>query len=514
MKKSIFLLAGILGLSLVSCDDSSDLGKPQVNTPPTVVEANGVKVVPETTICTAVDLNPVANMNLEVMSATLQADLPKTAGVTGVLQVAELPDFTNAVDIDIFNDPETVTVAEDGIRTMPLYVEANLLNDAFQSFYKKNPAARDLYMQYQVVLRDGDQVTELMTGWSNPQKVSVTPIDAKYDIEAAYYVFGKYVGNNQVANAEPMLHGEGHVYDNPVFSYFFQVDEAQAEAGFTLYVAPASVVDANGSIDQCFGASPYIPGSLAKGVNPITVNEIGSYKLEVNMLTDTYEVLPAPAELWVSVGKGFGAKAHQLHTSDLQTYFGFAYLSGGTFMLTSANDFKHQQWGGNGPAVNDNGTAKGNLKANASFPGDMALLPGYEEGGDAALKKVFANGLYYMSANIVDLAYRATPVKLGVVGTPNNWGNADADGVKTPDIVMTADKNFIVYTAEVTFAEAGEWKIRANNDWTVNVGGAAENLQEGNAAFGGENFKVTEPGTYTITIDTNTFPMQVTCTKK
>ncbi len=53
---------------------------------------------------------------------------------------------------------------------------------------------------------------------------------------------------------------------------------------------------------------------------------------------------------------------------------------------------------------------------------------------------------------------------------------------------------------EITIAlTAGEFKFRANNGWSLNLGG--DNNGDGSMDFGGPNLTVTTAGTYTVILD-------------
>lgn len=99
----------------------------------------------------------------------------------------------------------------------------------------------------------------------------------------------------------------------------------------------------------------------------------------------------------------------------------------------------------------------------------------------------------------------------GVVGVHNSWGD-------NPDIVMTlsteVDKagntqHFLVATLDLE-ANAG-WKIRPDNTWTDDVGPSAV---EGTFVDNGDgNFRVDEPGNYTIKWYFNKVKQQLVVTK-
>ena len=52
-----------------------------------------------------------------------------------------------------------------------------------------------------------------------------------------------------------------------------------------------------------------------------------------------------------------------------------------------------------------------------------------------------------------------------------------------------------VWTVTTTL-KADEFKFRANNGWDINLGGNMQDL-----SYGGDNIKVTEAGTYLVTLD-------------
>lgn len=93
----------------------------------------------------------------------------------------------------------------------------------------------------------------------------------------------------------------------------------------------------------------------------------------------------------------------------------------------------------------------------------------------------------------------------GIVGSVNNWGNADAEGVITPDFEMSEENGFFVYR-NLTLTVSDEFKIRFNNEWdnsknygTTDGAAIAPNTEKAVYTAGdSKNIKVTEDGTYDI----------------
>lgn len=103
-------------------------------------------------------------------------------------------------------------------------------------------------------------------------------------------------------------------------------------------------------------------------------------------------------------------------------------------------------------------------------------------------------GYYLVKANTTTLTYSATPTSWAITGaaTPNGWPDP------APDHDMTYNPTTKKW--EITIAlTAGEFKFRANNGWTLNLG--ADNDGDGSMDYGGPNLTIATAGTYTVTLD-------------
>ena len=74
---------------------------------------------------------------------------------------------------------------------------------------------------------------------------------------------------------------------------------------------------------------------------------------------------------------------------------------------------------------------------------------------------------------------------------------------------MTKVDDF-TYTVTQDMTEGDEWKFRANDQWTVSLGGQFDNLDPFNAP----NFKCDATGTYEITLNLRNLPWTATVVKK
>ena len=156
-----------------------------------------------------------------------------------------------------------------------------------------------------------------------------------------------------------------------------------------------------------------------------------------------------------------------LLTTDDNVHFSGAATLTGNWKLTAQKDFKGLQFGTSRTA--DEGTL---VAGNTSLP-----------------ITVETKGLVWMDVDLAALTYKIqTAETLGLVGNMTGWG-------ETPDIEMTPNADFNIWTATVTFPENGDFKIRANSSWDgLNFGGDMDDLN-----YGGANLTC-EPGTYDVTL--------------
>lgn len=502
MKKSILFLAGIVGLSLASCDDTSDLGKPQVNQPPVVIQANGVTATASSVLSAqAIDLNKYQNIDIPILDITLASDFPEEATVAGMFQVADNENFENAVEIPITakaveadatkaeeeEDADMAPTAPEPVVTAPRkfkgVIEGNLWEDAFVQYFKYNPAPHDNYYRYVLYTQVGTQVTELTGGYVEGRKILVTPVDMKYAIADDYYVYGNYIGGNDISTAVKMQHSDTHKYDDPVFSYTVKVEATQV-SDYTWVVAGKKEPDTQvyGVVDPAAKSGLLKP--LAEGGKPGQISQEGPWTIEVNMLSKTYSIRLAAESLYVygPASNNF-TYALQLATNDFTTYYGFGVIRT-SFRLSTEKSLNSGVKYGAGEAQGTLASGDSNIEA-------------------ITVSEARANTLYYINADVVKLTYDLTKIDtVDVIGLNGKWGDND-------DIVMKADKNKVKYTATVTADGATEFKFRFNKKWDINLGGALDNL-----TFGGDNLSIPEAGEYTITLDFTTLPYSATVVKK
>ena len=100
-------------------------------------------------------------------------------------------------------------------------------------------------------------------------------------------------------------------------------------------------------------------------------------------------------------------------------------------------------------------------------------------------------GYYRVKADTDALTYSITPTDWGIVGaaTPGGWDNSTA---------LTYNASTKKWTGVVTLT-AGEFKFRANNGWSINLGGDPDG--DGSMNYDGPNLSVGAGGTYNVELD-------------
>ncbi len=121
-----------------------------------------------------------------------------------------------------------------------------------------------------------------------------------------------------------------------------------------------------------------------------------------------------------------------------------------------------------------------------AYGGDATTLD--TEGGNLSVSEP---GTYFITANLNDLTWSATPSSWGVIGsaTAGGW---DAD----QDMAYDYQQNVWTITTELV---PGEMKFRLNDAWDTDYGDddASDNVLN----LGGSNIPITEGGTYDIELD-------------
>lgn len=476
MKKLAILSALALCLGFASCDDNDIIGIPE-NPEPAIFAADGLVLTPTEASQATIDLQALTDAGQQVELSTLSlTNFPEDYDLKLVLQVAKDESFSKLAEVE-------TSIDENGVVT----VKPADLESAFVQVISKGPKEKTIYSRYaayavkdNTTVRIGDPTTYFNVG-----TINVLPLPSSLVIEDNYYLLGTINGWS-VATAVKFNHSDTNPYDDPVFTLKVDISADEAAAGWWWKVVPESVYNtgdwgsgANSQFGVAENGDEALNGMLIAATADSEpgagcIKESGPFLITLNLEDGTYDFSLAIDNLWTpgnSNGWSHGS-AQMLYTEDYTNYYGYAHLNG-DFKFTSQAGWSGINYGSageDGKLSNDGGA--GNLSAPA-------------------------DALYWCSVNIANLTYSLYQVNtIGVIGdaTPNGW---DASTALT-------STDFLVWEGDVNFNASGEWKLRANDAWDVNLGGTLTNLVQG-----GANLPTPGAGVHHVTLDLSTLPYAV-----
>ncbi len=133
------------------------------------------------------------------------------------------------------------------------------------------------------------------------------------------------------------------------------------------------------------------------------------------------------------------------------------------------------------------------VRANGEWKKDFGMDEGAAKAGGSNIK-VEEAGTYLITLDPNPDAPALTVEKMAVWGV---IGSFEASGWNA-DVAMTETEAGVWASEPVALAAGNEFKVRANNDWTVNFG-----VNDGVIAQDGSNVPVEADGTYVVTLDLN-----------
>ncbi|UMY65953.1 MULTISPECIES: SusE domain-containing protein [unclassified Flavobacterium] len=151
-------------------------------------------------------------------------------------------------------------------------------------------------------------------------------------------------------------------------------------------------------------------------------------------------------------------------------YEGYIWLDGG-FKFVAPDPAGNFNWG------------------NTDWGDDGSFSNALVESGESDCSA--AAGYYRVRANTTTLVYSVEPTTWGIVGaaTPGGWDASTA---------LTYNSTNKTWEGDVTLS-AGEFKFRANNAWTINLGGDPD--EDGSMNYDGPNLSVGAGGSYHVVLD-------------
>lgn len=514
MKKINYLLLGVLGMMVASCGESIEPSYPQENPQNPILQDGDIVFEKYGVLASEETLNLEAynnpdNSKINVLKVAKYEGMVADAQLVLSLEISNTADFKNSQSLELYPTDEDPTV---------YYANAYDWNTLQLNVFGNSIKPQDAYYRLPVLVKiQGTDYRYVGPDYYGLEgNIMETRMDPGYQIDENYYVFGTFIGGDTPGKGVKMYHDSRDVYDNPTFTYSFEVTEDQLTVGYSLMIAPEAVHDQNGSVAECYGKGS-TAGTLELGGEPITITEAGPYMLEANMLDLTYTLKVAPPSLYVMdtqlpAGMSFG-DVPQLGTTDNVVYEGMAGLVKG-WGLTGQAAYKPTFFVNNPeiPVTTQQYTTKGSIM--------------YETTGtplvDAnAIPLPDKRGLYYLNVNLQTLTYSAYKVnQVGIAGTMNDWGGNDENPI--PDIPMLGLTNqdkpgttagslttlFLNWTVDLDLEADAAFKIRMNHQWGVDFGLAAGETfhadgQPINLSMGGADIKGAPAGSYTIKLYLN-----------
>ncbi len=487
MKKLFIFVAAAMGLGLVSCDQV-DLPNPpaQSNPQEALFNKGDLEVVADPAAATTVyDLTDYQDLgNLVPL-----ADVTKMENIPSGYELRFGARLSTGTD---FDKSEIACQVVDG----KVMAEPDVLNGAIREI-TKNIAEVDVNVKLYpyIVSTVNPTFSAKVEAEYGPFAIKLKPFAPATVIEQNYYLLlSADAFNWTLDGAVKSIHSSNNVYDDPEFRFQFTVTDDQIMRGGMYWkILPESVyTSSNWATGVWYGTTAddliATEGKLTH-LNPeagLDINVSGPIEMVINLDKGTFKYVQAIPFFYTPGGSnGWSAPAsQQVWTSDYINYAGFVSVDGG-FKFNPDTDWKGRDFGVSTPLT---------------FDGDPLTGTGVADGSnniDAPVK-----GVYWVTLNYTDYS-----VKMVLVNTIGLIGDATANGWNG-DTALTPSADFLVWTGTVTMGE-GEFKVRVNNDWAINFGGNASDLQ-----FDKGNMPSPGAGTYDVTLNLGVYPYAVTFVKK
>lgn len=469
----------LLSLVFASCEDDWTEAAPQKNPQEALIAVDDIALT--TMLPEAINLQEAYMTDNKVrLFKEAVKNLPADSQIEYEMQFSKSENFDKFGTLKCEKDSDVALV------------RASDFEEAYLNTIGRSPKAKDIFVRFAAyIVKDATSTVRVgdPDTYIGATKVNVTPYPSSVVIEENYYLVGT-INEWSVATAIKLDH-TGDPYDNPVFTKKVSISPEAANDGWWWKIVPESTFNngdwvsaANAAYGVAVNGSEKKEGMLVARTADTDcgagcLKEAGDLLLTINMEEGTYSFTPAAENLYTpgEANKWDHLSSQKLYTENYQEYMGYAYLDAGGFKFTNAPDWKHTNYG---------------------YSGDGVLSTDGGAGGITPAK----TGLYWCKANVAALTYELYKVNtIGVAGdaTPDGW---DAS---TP--LQPVDDKSLVWEADIKFAGSGEWKFRANNEWTANLGGSFDNLK-----FDGGNFATPGAGKYKVRLDLTKLPYTVTVT--
>ena len=428
-------------MAMVSCtEDYTDWANPQINPEEEAVAFGNGSVTP-------VDVINLADVTEDkVQVASIVAPTSSNADYTPIIKI-NLGDKT----FDIDNDGKMAT--------------ADLASYIAET-YGKRPLERDINATLDAWISNGSTVVKMATSETFQVKaIPVAPV-----IDEGYYLVGDMCKTEEVEGwtieaAKAFKHSDRDVYDDPIFTLTFETKEANQY----WKIIPKKNIDAgtlwaDGVVGPKVDGDDSMTGLLTNAdAKAGKIAEPGKYKLTLNMMDYSYTIEPVnydPFIYFIGSTDAWSSSDQKLALvdEDKGTYTGYVYIADPN---GAGLQFKFQRVAGSW----DNQI---NADTFVSFGGAAT-----NENGNIGVNA--GEGVYYMDVNLSERTITATKVEsMSMVGDFQNWNIVGP----TP---MTWNAEEYCFEATNAGVTDGGWKFVVNKDWSINLGGSINNLEQDGA---------------------------------
>ena len=451
MKFVKYLAIAFAGVLMASCDeDFNDWASPIKNPEEVAITIPGY-----TATAAEGAVIDMANAPATVKVLTLAGDaLPEGFTLENIRLKATPEGVENAqtYEIDLENDGT---------------VESETFNTLTQKVFGLRPLQRTFNCKVFVdAVKDGQAV--LINAGSIQVKVTPTPISKHF------YLIGGIEGTSwdPTVTTMPFNHSDKDVYDDPVFTLTFPVNEGEnwfafiddvtVEKNDWAYVFACA--EGNGKNGETGKICRRNALNGDEGSFKVTVNGDAKYvKMTINLMEGTYKIEKVNSALYYEIGNESGWKTTNALCSPKldEKYQGYYWLDG---------QFKFKPQAGTDDWTGD-----------LEFAGDNKVedIP---NGPNFTAPKA---GFYQINLDLNTNTYSLVAINsITCVGEHNGWKLDDANCHMT--------YNAAAGCWELTTELKNGFKFAANDDWTISWGGAAGNPEayDNLSQFDGKNLNV------------------------
>lgn len=470
-------------LAATSCEEKIDPATPQTNPQEAILTGSDVVSEPAGVLSTKqLTLQNYANGgSVPVMALVSTENMPEGATVSYKVQLSADETFARTVTLD-------ASTSEDGVYS----VDAEKWNEAHIYLFGKSPKVKAAYYRVPVYVNlDGsDFRLKSLDYYAAQGIIEETCMDMGFTISDAYYFLSDgtswSLGDFETMDKYKFDHSDADVYDDPVFTFNFEVSDAVAANGCYWKICSQEGMEINDWATGIYG--PEVNGDdnfdgvlVDTDAQAGVIFEAGKYKITINMEEMTYSIeqVLQPEVLYTPGGaNGWSqtASAYMKFDADKRFYYALMPVDAAGFKVCEAPNWDNNDLNWGVPADN-----VGQLAA--------PLM----SGNDAQNISAPEAGLYWFvvnyNENYVLTDYVLTKMEtVGLIGSfaASGWGS---------DVLMTSADNGATWTGTVALAAGDQFKFRFNGNWDYNYGGTADNL-----VFNGDNLSVEEAGNYEITL--------------